>query len=407
MNATTTPSVTLGKTISLNYFPPYNLNSKKEKPEQFYTQLEIVTKQVVDAGMKYFGTDIDNYRNSTLFAKEKLKISKNEQLLEILMIGTFWNTYQGKWRWNIEFIAPFFGLMNKLRFSSLKKAINPVKGVLGSLMLNKKARKDLNFDIDSYDNLIRWIAATGDYPMEVKIMKKWQRFFDTAITRKIYDFLYEASAYAEWFEKYTQMKLGNYTENVQAYLQQNKKALHGREDQFFCSRPQVEYHLNMVGAQIMNNSLREEFLQTDRKILLLPACMAKSRNCKAILFENSLQCQHCSPDCNVSKTSREMSKAGVDTLLIKHTSDFSKWLKPWANQTNTGIIGTACVLNLMGGGYEMRNLGIPSQCIYLNFSGCKNHWDKTGVPTEIDIEKAKLLIEKQKQKDRIQELQAV
>ena len=57
-----------------------------------------------------------------------------------------------------------------------------------------------------------------------------------------------------------------------------------REDFLFCSRKEVEYHLNMVGAQIMNEAYRKEFLKTKEKGLLLPSCMRikDEKNCKAI-----------------------------------------------------------------------------------------------------------------------------
>lgn len=388
MNATS--PLTSGKTILLNSFPPYNLSNRKENPDLFYLQLEKIANQVVETGMQHFKNDIRDFRNSEVSNKE----SDNELLLEILMIGTFWNTYQGKWRWNIEFISPLFGLLNSLRTTFLKKGIDRTKGTLGSLLLNKPAKKNLHFDVDNYYNLISWLSATGDFKMEVKMMKKWLHFFYGGLKRKSFEFLCEASAYAEWFETYSKKQLGSYTENVSNYIQLHSKMLRGREDQFFCTRSQVEYHLNMVGAQIMNDSLKEAFLQTEKQILLLPTCMAKSSSCKATQTGNAIVCQHCTPDCNISRTSNEMSKVGIETVLIKHSSDFSKWLKPWANQTHTGLIGTACVLNLLGGGYEMKQLGIPSQCVYLNYSGCKKHWNKIGVPTEINIDQVPRLLNK-------------
>jgi hypothetical protein len=266
--------------------------------------------------------------------------------------------------------------------------------MLGSLLLNKKAKKNQHFDVDNYNNLILWLSATGDFKMEVKAMKKWLRFFYGGLKRKSFDFLCEASAYAEWFKTYSKSQLGSYTENVVSYLQHHKKMFRGREDQFLCSRTEVEYHLNMVGAQMMNDSLKEEFLRTEKQILLLPTCMAKSSSCKATLTGKALQCNYCTPGCNIAKTSAEMRKIGIETVLIKHATDFSKWLKPWANQTKTGLIGTACVLNLLGGGYEMKQLGIPSQCVYLNYSGCKKHWNKNGVPTEINIDQVAKLLNK-------------
>jgi len=223
-------------------------------------------------------------------------------------------------------------------------------------------------------------------------MNSWVNFLYFNVKRNSVDFLTEASEFASWFDEYAKKHLGNYTENVSSFVNNNEKHYRGREDQFFCSRTQVEYHMNMVGAQIMNDSLQNDFLQTDNKILLLPTCMVSNSNCKAITRGNAIICQHCTPDCNISKTSNEMKKVGVETVLIKHSSDFSKWLKPWANQKTTGLIGTACVLNLLGGGYEMKQLGIPSQCVFLDYCGCKKHWDKSGVSTQINISRAKQLV---------------
>jgi hypothetical protein len=330
--------------------------------------------------------------NSKPILSCEMKNSENEHLLEILMIGVFWNNYKGRWRWNIGLITPFFKFLNKLHSTFLKKELDVIKGRIGSFLLNKSASKDLLFDPDNFDNLIHWLSATGDFKNEVKVLEKWSGFLFTDLKRNSYEFLAEASAYAEWFKIYTKTRLGIYTENVDAFLQQNKKMVNGREDQFLCSRAEVEYHLNMVGAQIMNDSLKEEFIRTEKQILLLPTCMAKSSNCKATLTGNALQCNYCSSGCSIAKTSAEMRKIGVETVLIKHATDFSKWLKPWAKQSETGLIGTACVLNLLGGGYEMKQKGIPSQCVYLNYSGCKKHWSKTGVPTEINIDQVSKLL---------------
>lgn len=405
---TTTQTIS-GKTIALNFFPPYNLISRKENSDLFYLQLEKASKLVIEMGMNHFKTDIINFRESGHVSHKGMKKSDNELLLEILMIGTFWNSYEGKWRWNIQLIAPLFNSLYKLRSTFLKESADKLRGKLGAMLLNRPNRENQPFEIDNFCNMVRWLSATGDFKMEVKMMNNWIDFLYSDIKRNSYEFLAEASAYASWFETYTKNQFEGYTENVTAFLQNNKKVYRGREDQFFCTRSQVEYHLNMVGAQIMNDSLKSEFLQTQNKIILLPTCMVKNSNCKATVKGNSIICQHCTPDCNVSKTSNEMKKVGVDTVLIKHSSDFSKWLKPWANQKSTGLIGTACVLNLLGGGYEMKQLGIPSQCVFLDSCGCKKHWDKTGIPTQINIEKAKKLVNSELKEERssVQKRQAV
>jgi hypothetical protein len=112
----------------------------------------------------------------------------------------------------------------------------------------------------------------------------------------------------------------------------------------------------MVGASIMNRNLKDDFNKTEEKILMLPTCLCKNENCKAFFDGNNLKCAHCSPECNVNKISAEMDKKGIKTILIKHSSDLQDTLNPWANQSKTGVIGTACVLNLHQGGFGMKKL---------------------------------------------------
>ncbi|HEY1406364.1 MAG TPA: DUF116 domain-containing protein, partial [Spirochaetota bacterium] len=76
---------------------------------------------------------------------------------------------------------------------------------------------------------------------------------------------------------------------------------------------------------------------------------------------------------------------GATIYLIPHSSDFSRFLIKWKNNQETGLVGVACVLNLLTGGYEMKRLGIVSQCVFLDFSGCRKHWDREGFPTELNI----------------------
>lgn len=79
-----------------------------------------------------------------------------------------------------------------------------------------------------------------------------------------------------------------------------------------------------------------------------------------------------------------MKEKGIRTVLIRHSSSFSKWLEPWSKQRKTGLIGVACVLNLLTGGFEMKRLGIPSQCVFLDHSGCRKHW-KSKCPSQLNI----------------------
>ena len=41
---------------------------------------------------------------------------------------------------------------------------------------------------------------------------------------------------------------------------------------------------------------------------------------------------------------------------------------------NIGIIGIACIPNLISGGFKALRLGFIPQCVVLDYRGCSNHW---------------------------------
>ncbi|WP_406542058.1 DUF116 domain-containing protein [Clostridium ljungdahlii] len=52
-----------------------------------------------------------------------------------------------------------------------------------------------------------------------------------------------------------------------------------------------------------------------------------------------------------------------------------------------GVVGVACVLNLIEGGLKARSLNLVPQCVILDYCGCKNHWDNNGIQTDINCKK--------------------
>jgi hypothetical protein len=75
---------------------------------------------------------------------------------------------------------------------------------------------------------------------------------------------------------------------------------------------------------------------------------------------------------------------GYEVHIIPHSSDFTTWLKKFAVGKDIGIIGVACPLNLITGGLELKSLNVPAQCLLLDYCGCKSHWNKKRIPTNIN-----------------------
>jgi len=97
-----------------------------------------------------------------------------------------------------------------------------------------------------------------------------------------------------------------------------------------------------------------------------------------------MTCTACDPQCNVNRITRRMRNLGAKVYLVPHTTGLSRWLDRWERELGTGVTAVACILNVLPGGYEMRARRIASQCVPLDYPGCKKHWDREGIPTAVN-----------------------
>ena len=115
--------------------------------------------------------------------------------------------------------------------------------------------------------------------------------------------------------------------------------------------------------------------------------------CKAKSDGKELVCAQCNKHCNIGKIANKLNQHDVTPYLIPHSSDFSKFLIKWKDNKDIALIGIACVLNLLTGGYEMKRLNIASQCVFLDYCGCKKHWHKDGFSTNLNFNQLTQIIE--------------
>lgn len=253
-----------------------------------------------------------------------------------------------------------------------------------------------SFTLNRFCSLINWLNATAEFNEEVIRLRNWDAFCKTKGEGYIARLLETSVLFAKQFSEKGQKMLGKYVQNLSDFHQKSLPDYKYREDYFIASRPENEYFLNMFAAEILNRSLKKGFMETREKVLLLPTCMRNEpvSGCTARSDGKELVCAACSAECNIGKVSSEMKKQGITSYLIPHSSDFSKFLAKWKNCPDTSLIGVACVLNLITGGYEMKRLNISSQCVFLDYCGCKKHWDKEGFATSLNINQLKHLVHK-------------
>ena len=364
----------------------YFLCESNESSTEFYKKNLNFSKKVLNKLEGNFSNDINDYMNYINKNNMEQLRSKSEYLLEILMIGVFWKEHVNKAISLSKIPRNILIKLSTLREKeSIKKIVDINRGLLEYLFLNRRSNDKVKISLENYKKLVNYLKACGDYKEEAKRLEVWISYFFSLNKNKVEKILTSYLEFAKYFEDISQEVLGIYTKNVNLFLKNIDKKYKYREDFLFCSRKEVEYHLNMVGAQIMNEAYRKEFLKTKEKRLLLPSCMRikDEKNCKAIKTEEGYICNSCSKNCNVNKYDKLGKKYNFQVYIIPHES--SIYVKNKIKDGHIGIIGVACVLNLISGGLKAKNLGFVPQCVFLDYCGCKDHWHDKGIITDINM----------------------
>jgi hypothetical protein len=319
-------------------------------------------------------------------ARQRIDEPFEEYVFELLALGVLWNTYKGNAKLFPIRLLDLYQWLYKMRstYCAFKPTIDKVRGLLTSILVRRAKLHSYGATLESFRQLFIWLEATCEYREEVKRFRQWEHFFTMQPT--VTDQLEKIELFAAWFEEIGQAYLGPFTRNVSSFLAKDYSGHRLKEDAIFCGRKIAEYHLNMVGATIMNRTFRPRFLQTERKVVLLPFCMSINAGggCKSVKKGNDIICTGCTATCRIKQIKQLGENAGFEVFIVPHSSGFTKWLEQWRDQTHTGVVAVACVLNLLAGGYEMKSLHIPAQCVFLDYCGCKKHWCHYDLPTDID-----------------------
>jgi hypothetical protein len=367
----------------------YSLKTNLNKSDNYYKDIKSYTNEILKE-FERFNTSLIpdlilyNHQNDS-------KVRKYEEyIFELLMIGMFWKVYSKKavsLDQKPQILLKNLADLRNIN-ESAKEKIDIIRGILMTHFLlpnNEPIEGYPELTLNNFNKLLKYLQATGDFTQEVNRLNYWKEFFTTKTVPEISEYLKNAFEFASFFETRSQKVLGKYTSNIAKYLEEKHEEHLWKEDVIFCNRTEIEYHLNMVGAEIMNRIFEKDFNERSRKALLLPGCMRfHPETCQAIDTNLGLKCIKCSKMCNVCELKFIGDEYGFEVYIVSHESSaFSKSTQK--DREELGIIGVACVSNLIAGGWKSESLDIPAQCVLLNSASCKNHWHKVGLPTDINI----------------------
>lgn len=379
----------------------YSLKHQHKRSDQFYLDLSDFTDAVLDAARERIGDLIAELIDAPELETSGRTRTGDEHAFDALVLGVLWREYaqkagslaQGQKR-----------ILNRLlivrRNSQLLKPIADfLRGLIGGLVLFSKGSTP-ETPIPSVQNLTRlieWMTTVGEFKEEVKRVEVWSAFLDRKEPAEQRAAFASVIDLAAWFERASQDALGNYTPNVDHFLLTAHPGYRWREDYMFTGRQRVEYHLNMVGAEIMNRSFRQEFMQAEQKIIFVPPCMSapKDGKCQATATPYGERCAACTPTCQVHQVTKLGEKYGIQVFMIPDSfSPLASSKGQGLGDVQLGVVGVSCPLTIVSGGYEMKRMGIPAQGLLLDHCGCPWHWDPgKGIVTEINLKQLMRILE--------------
>jgi hypothetical protein len=376
----------------------YSLKLDKANSEEYYGIVREFTEQVTihsNDSLKPIVTEFMEYVHN--YDLEELR-EPEEYLLELISFGVLWKSYS-QIALSVKY-APFITMARmsewRKKHQQVKPLIDFARGILLTLLLLPKNVKIGNYELPmlmQIDRVCKWFEATGEFREQAIRFIRWRAFWETKNLEEQKKIFWTIAVFTEWFEVNALQSLGKYTENVESFLKRAHEQYKWREDRISCTRLRIEYHLNMVGAELMNRSFRSNYKNTETKVVLLPGCMRTHNNekCKAVRVHEGLICKGCEPQCRINQL-REIGKRNdFDVFIIPHASDLSLW-SPQPGKPRRGVIASACVTTLIEGGWELKRYGVPAQCVLLDFSGCKKHWHCEGIVTDLNIRELKRVL---------------
>jgi len=153
-----------------------------------------------------------------------------------------------------------------------------------------------------------------------------------------------------------------------------------------------QYYLHMVEIELTNRRRQDAFREAGTKLAFLPHCLRDhSRDCQAKPHGPDYVCRACSPNCNVHAVSRLLRRRRVRPYIWMNADLRALFRELRSRPGGLGVLGIACVPELVRGMRMCENAGIPVVGVPLDANRCAR-WMGELQETTVNLARLEVLI---------------
>lgn len=153
-----------------------------------------------------------------------------------------------------------------------------------------------------------------------------------------------------------------------------------------------QYHLAMLEIELMNRAFSCRFRNASRKLAFLPHCLRDlTADCRAATRHIDYACKGCSVGCNVNAVSALLREQGIEPYIWMQAILKALFRKLKEEEGGLGVMGIACVPELVHGMRMCVKLGVPVIGIPLNANRCAR-WMGEFYPTSVELDEVLRLV---------------
>ena len=243
--------------------------------------------------------------------------------------------------------------------------------------------------------LVRWLLAHGE-TAQAERLAVWRDYCDTVGPEQARQVIRQSMALADDFALESRLALGRYTTGVEAYRATAAGRARFRYDAELLTRSRLEYHLGLLGTEVLNRAYRARFEAATHKLVIVPPCLRtppEGSGCQAEQTSLGAMCRGCNPACRVHQLTKMGQQQGFMVYSIPDDELARVCVASGqAGSGGIGVVGLSCALTNWTAGWEAERLGLAAQGHLLDYAGCRCHWHTQGVPTDTNFKKLRQVV---------------